>query len=569
MYHAYKADRLSHTGFIWPLLVLFLLLGVFLLPYSWLPSFVFSPERAFINSTLNETLVLGSKIGVFKEFDQQSFLSLNYWGTWRFLTTVLLFANTLYLVSVLSRPQKIKFFYVLLVGAVVIATSGLIGKYIYSQGSKLWWLWQFKPGRKVVACFINANHYGVYLAFFIPFCIAFAVKSWKAGNKAYSFCWLLLYFFFFWAITVAESRGAYILAFISSIGYFFTMKGKAMKMSGVLISFVFVLLFAISASKRLGKEYQQGLNNGDQHRLHMYETVPQMVSDFPIGLGPYAYRVTSPYYLIKDYSRSKVAHHSESIPFTFLQEWGLLPFCLWCFIMFVALKLFFDYRRNGRLSKRLLAPSIIALLVAIIEAQYDFPYEIPLYCFVVSCLAGFLQAKGQKYDVGLHRKWQKKQSLLAFLLPIVTIFFVLIAMGKGELYKDKYAYAAKASVQQLAEILPQQPSSWHCWSLLGIKTISSPHYWPFTEKCFKNAAIYFPNNKDSFINLAKIRFMRGNKEGAAKAYRMWYLMQTIWLRKNKSEEAQKYMNLSEKDVESLFYIKLTNQELSREYIRSI
>jgi hypothetical protein len=104
---------------------------------------------------------------------------------------------------------------------------------------------------------------------------------------------------------------------------------------------------------------------------------------------------------------------------------------------------------------------------------------------------------------------------------------------------------------------------------LGVKTISSPQAWPFTEECFKTAAIYFPNNKDSFINLAKIRFMRGNKKSAAKAYRMWYLMQKTSTRKKYIKEAKLYMDLTQEGVEELYHIKLSNQELSREYIRSI
>ena len=379
----------------------------------------------------------------------------------------------------------------------------------------------------------------------------------------------MLYIWFFIGLWVSFSRGAYALALLVSIAILFCGRVDAAKKTvAALAAFTIILLFSWLVPERLDKEFKQDFH--ETGRVELYEIAPEIISSYPHGIGPLAYRFISTTYLVKDKGRRHLAHHSESTTFQYIQEWGILPFLVWLSILTAFVMIAIDCKKRGRLSRRLAAPAMIALLAAVLHGQYDFPSSIPIYCFTMACLAGLLLSKGENYDPGIHRSWKRLQSSLALLLPLsALLFYATLFYNDGEeLFRDKYSYTAERSLQELAELLPQQATSWHTWMWMG-KLAWKEGELAFSEICFENAARYFPNHSHMWDYLAKVRYLQGKPKEAARAFRMYYLMQPSWKRKKETQQAAAFFQISQQEVEKLYYIKLKKSELTKNFIDSI
>ena len=145
---------------------------------------------------------------------------------------------------------------------------------------------------------------------------------------------------------------------------------------------------------------------------------------------------------------------------------------------------------------------------------------------------------------------------------------MIFSQHEDKLFRDHYNYGKECSIQELAELLPQQATSWHTWYWLGKRCWEKGDL-AFAERCFKNAACYFPNHSRMWDYLAKVRYLQGKKKEAARAFRMYYLLQPEWRRKKESKQARAFFQISQEEVEKLYYIRLKQSELTQEYIDSI
>jgi hypothetical protein len=563
-----RAKRLSSPQLMWPLLLLAGCLSLFLVPLEFLPIWLISAERAQIDTDMQSFLTLAFQSPLFTPFTSEARLGLNYWGTLRFLTTFLLFANVLYLVSTLRRRSKIHFTYILIGGGLIVAGAGLVGEFVYAFKEKIWWALDYDV-RKPIACFGLPNHYGIFLTLFLPFCLVFAIHAWKKEAKGMFFLWVLIYILVFLGMTVSFSRGAYAIALLVSVGILFIGRGSAAQKTGAaLVSFVLILLFAWMLPEKLAKEYGQGLN--ELTRIEIYETAPEIITDFPQGVGPLAYRFNSMSYLIGDKDRKHIAHHSESTPFQYLQEWGLFPFLLWLGLLAGFVKSAIDCYKRGKVSRRLAGPAFIALVAVALHGQYDFPYAVPIYSFTIASIAGLLLSRGEIYDSSIHSSWKCRQGWVALLLPLLSLFYISTTFfSYGDtLYRDRYSYGEKQSLQQLAELLPQQPSSWHTWYWLGRRSWENDNL-ELAEICFKQVTVAYPNHAIMWDYLARVRYLQGKKKEAAAAYRIYFLMVPTKQRIKNSMQARGLLELTQEEVEKLYYIKLPKNQLTRKYLRSI
>ena len=565
-----RMKRLSPSYFIWPILFLLITLLLFLLPLDNLPDWLVSSDRLEIDQLMKEALLVGEETDFLSTSNALSSYSLNWWGTLRFLPVVFLFLNVAYLVGTLSRKQKVTFCYVLVSGGILVATAGMIGEFIYNPMGRLFWF--YGDGSKLshsMACFGNANHYGVFLALFIPFSLRFMSYNYKAQNRGLTFLWGIVYLWLLIGACISLSRGAYILSFFVSVGLLFTGKtGMAKRTVAILLSFTALLIFSWLVPQSLEDEFHQKIN--EAARLEMYEQVPEVVADFPHGVGPLAYRFISTKYLVDELEMGNIAHHAESTPFQFIQEWGVISFLVWGIVLISFTYAAVSGFLHGNLSRRLAAPAVVALVAALLHSLYDFPYAIPIYSFTVAAICGLLLSRGKEYDLGLHPSWLLYQSWLAILLPLVAVLVIGFTMFNfgGDLYRDRYRYAKNLTKVELASLVKQQPSAWHTWYFLGRAAKIAKKY-QFAESCFKNAACYFPNHSNMWYYLAQVRYLQGKKSAASRAFRMFYLLQSSNGRKKQARNARAFMSLSQEEVEMLYYIKLKKSELTKKAVRAI
>ena len=570
IFRAIKEKRLSHSQVLWPTLILLVSFFIFLLPLEMLPAFMLSEARLEIDDRMQAFLTLSNQSGIIQGVEYSSRYTLNYWGTTRFLITALMFVNVIYLVSILPRLKKIIYIRFLVGGACIVAACGLANEFIYSQNGKYWWVFDFGE-KNTKACFGNSNHFGVFLLVFLPFCLFFIYYYWKKGVRGMACLWGGLYIFLLTGVAFSYSRGAYALALLVTIGIFFPFKGKLHnRVNFIVMAFVVTLFFAWLLPERLENEFSKGIGNSEYTRLELYENVPKMVQSFPQGTGPLAYRFTSMTYLVGPDARVRIAHHSESTFFQILQEWGIVPFLFWLGLIAGFSITVIDFYRRGRLSRRLATPAFISLVAILLHGSYDFPYAVPIYSFMVASIAGLLLSRGEKYDNSIHHSWQLGQSYLTILLPIVSIIYISAIYFKGEetLYKDRFEYGEKCTIQELTELLSYQPSSWHTWYWLGRRLLEEKQF-DLAEKCFKNVTMVYPNHVVMWDYLARVRYLQGRDDKAAVAYRMYFLMLPFNKREAKVKQAKAFLQLTDKEIKELLYIKLKESELTKEFIQSI
>ncbi|MCM8536579.1 MAG: O-antigen ligase family protein [Lentisphaeraceae bacterium] len=568
MYKAKEEDRIPSALIVLLLVSSFVLLLVFLIDYRYLPTFVVSESRQLIHDDMMQTLRVGESLGVFKAVYPFESLSLNYWGTLRFLTNVLLCINTVYLVAVCRHKEKESLLKVFIVGAVIVSVAGLVGEFYIPFNDKFWWGLDFHD-KGVIACFGLNNHYGVFLSFVIPFSLFFIRSSFQQGNRRGLILWSLVYVMIFAGILVSYSRGAVLLSFIASVLTLMTFAQRPVHRFWIVLASMFgCIAILLSAPGKLKAEIVNGLN--ESSRWELYEKVPEITQAFFHGVGPAAYRFISTGLVVNKGEMWGIAHHSENTFFQVLQECGILNTLLIVILFFVLLYKGIKNFQKRHLSRSFSIPVFITLIIAFLHGLYDYAFGVPVYSFVIALFIGFLQKKGRRFDGSINTQKDRLLQNLSFGVPVASLFFlILLAISEKGYYKDSYEYAKNAEIEELSRLIPQQPSSWHLWYHLGRKSwLAGNHNLPFTEKCFKMAAINFPNHTELWHSLAMTRYLQGNHYEASKAYKIYYLLQADWKRKSLHQEASIYLE-EYFDLQTLLQEKLNIENLQREKMREI
>ncbi|MDD7983528.1 O-antigen ligase family protein [Lentisphaera marina] len=551
------------------LLLLTLVISIFYIP-SLSP--YESSERLEIINAVHNLIIEGNKLGLWDITSPKFHNGSAYWESFFLILNFLMIPAAVYLCSIMNRRNKIRLTYIMLFWAVANIGINIIDKKIISLDGKIWSIFETQAG-KASGVFVNENHYGVYLCFFLPLIISQILKQFSNKNIGITTLYSLLLAFFLYGILLSGSRGAMIICALSILLTFLIHHNKATLISsGPLKYFIItvsIILFAFFTPNNLNEEIKESGIQYDHNRQLFYSIVPKLIKDYPLGTGPGGYRHTAPSYLIYPVDSNTMPHHSENTYFQLLIENGIISFIIISGIILLVLKQISTNIQNKTLSHRLQTTSIVALAAFACHAAYDYPLEIPVYALSVAIFTGFLLTRGDHYLKGPNKPSELKFSKIIFLLPLSAILLIIIIFSKiGDNYKTKstFDYNSSLNLEDLVNNLTYNPSAWYNWYFLYDKLIQEQHY-SLAEFCLKQATINHPNQSQLWKELTFIRFKHLDFAGATRSYRRYFLLNSQDRRSKIKDEALLFFTEDEYDY--LLHLEMPMQERTREYIRSI
>jgi hypothetical protein len=572
LYQAYlnhKKNRLSNIPIAISTSLLFLVIAFF-----FLPLFNKNQNNAAYYYSAQNLLIEGSQLAF---FDLPSFAFTNTLNLNKSLQILVLLLNLpplVYLCAHLKHQHKIYLAYIITILGLCNILAVLYQQNIRDTGGYIWWLWDSQAG-KSFASFVNPNHFGAYCAALlgIPVC-QFFDKLKKKKYQSLSIP-LVMIIFIILGIMLSASMGAYILGLISLfLSYLFCYKQNSTTPIKTFFILIIVLTFSTLTPFQIkGELDERGLH--DNTRKELFATVPTVIADFPLGVGPGAYGDVSPSYTGAIHS-SNYFHHSENTYFNIIQEFGLFFFFILIFLNGSYINQVLDNIRKKKISSNLAAFCTIALLVFLCHASYDYGFHIPIYAFHIAVFYGLMLTKGKTYKLNYHSKNQfiiSKVFLLSPLILIIVSSVVWLNFNEDLSKKKSFRQTAKLNTTQLSHNISHSPMTWYQWYFLGLRVLQQDSEdflrMDFAEKCFRKAAHYAPINKDSWYMLFMLRDQLGRDQEAKEAYLFYFKL----LKKNEREqyhyEAMDVLELNDQEYEQLQFLEHAPIDFDVSKIRKI
>ena len=532
-------------------------------------NFLMGTEQRSLIETTKSILQLGNQLGLYPPVAENFSLSLNFWHSLQFLLVFLLVPATVYLTARLSRQQKIYLAYTLIFFAALNICAELYDSFIINTHGKIWGFIDINAKRSS-GVFINPNHYGVYIAIFIPLLLSFLIRSINKKEWTHFTIYFSLLALFIGGLLLSSSRGAYlvtIVGFLCTLILSFKNDKQLFSPLKTFLIFVTILLFTSLTPLSLSNELS---NTGTTWgvRKTLYAAAPKILADFPLGLGPGGYRFNSPTYITNNQHSNTIFHHSENSYLQLLLECGP-AFCLCLIILHMLwLKRVIHNIEHKLISKRMSIWALSALAMVFVHGGYDYAVHIPVYSFSVAILYGLLLSRNTK-------KPQSPQlNMLPCLMPLSALLIAGIIYFKyadAIITRSHFRYSNQASIEELSQNLVRTPQSWHNWLFLAnsASTQESPHHLEFIEKCLHQAVLNNPNNGELWRQLAMFRLEIGTREDASSAYRQYFLLQPRSVREKIELQARFIMKLNSDEFKAILHRELSPSEISRAHIRSL
>ena len=566
-FFTYKSGPAANKATYLILIFTTLSLGLFFLPPIALLT---GNSKTALFQTTQETLELGSNLGLYHFVNENFSLSLNFWHSLQFFLIFLLVPGTLYLTARLSRKQKIKLAYILLAFATLNILAQLYSTHIINTRGKIWGFIDLGTNKNS-GVFINTNHYGVYIAIFLPLLFTAIIRS---LNKR-EWNWLILHTslcaLFIYGLLLSESRGAYMLA---ALGFCLTIMlsikrdKKLFTPAKTTVFLSIILLFTTLTPFSLNNELSHtGVDWGV--RKQVYAAAPKIIADYPLGIGPGAYRFNSAAYISNGSHSTTTFHHSENSYLQLLIECGPL-FCLSLIILHLLwLKQVINNLQKNLISRRMCLWAFASLAMIFVHSAYDYAIHIPVYTYSIAILYGLLLSRKSPKETP-----PPNAALIPIFLPITAISLcglIYFKFNDSIPQKATFNFSNKATIEQLSQNLIRTPQSWHNWFFLANATskLDSPHHNEFIERCLNQAAIHNPNNSELWRKLALYRLEMGQRTSSASAYRQFFLLQPKKTRLKAELQTRFILRLNKEEFENLLHQELSQSELTRDFIQGI
>ena len=562
----YKSSPAASKSTYLSLIFTTLSLSLFFLPPL---DFLTGNTKADLFQTSQDILELGSNLGLYHFVNKNFSLSLNFWHSLQFFLIFLLIPGTLYLTARLSRAQKLKLAYILLAFATLNILAHLYNTHIINTRGKIWGFIDLGINKNS-GIFINPNHYGAYIALFLPLIITATIRSLNKRQWNMLILHASLGALFIYGLLLSQSRGTYMLA---ALGFCLTIMlsikrdKKLFTPAKTTIFLSIILLFTTLTPFSLNNELSHtGVDWGIRKKV--YAAAPQMIADYPLGIGPGAYRFNSPGYISNGSHSTTTFHHSENTYLQLLIECGPLFFLSLIVLHLLWLKQVINNLQKHLISRRMCLWALTALAMIFVHSAYDYAVHIPVYTFSIAILYGLLLSRKS------HTGNSSKPVLAPILLPITALLssgFIYIKFHESIPQKAQFSFTNQANIEELSQNLTRTPQSWHNWLFLASSTskLNSPHHYEFIERCLNQAAIHNPSNSELWRKLALYRLEMGQRSPSASAYRHYFLLQPKKNRLKAELQTRFILRLNKAEFENLLHQELSQSELTRDFIQSI
>ncbi len=510
--------------------IIIIWLLITLLPLSNSVWRVASNERANIYAQAGTALITANELKVARVSKPAFSLSLNRAGTWRIIILLLGAFAAAWLAASMPTSYKQHYLRFLVIAGVIIACAGLLGRYVLAPGNSVWWLLDIQA-KHSLACFVNPNHYGAFLAMLCPAVLAFAVRDVEKREWERLGLWVAALAIFTAGIIASESRGAYLIFCLSLLatGLLFLSRKNARASIG-LAAFVCLGFLAIAClgTPSMDRELRALFHRKGQNfpRIALCRDSLGISRDFALcGLGAEGFRTISPRYARQTPS-SGYFHHAESTYVQFLVDGGIIGL-----ILIGGLALCYGrealrhFRLRGR-SRTVFISAAGAIAVILAHAVYDFGLHVPLYGIVAGSFFGLFLGRPSSQSLDHDRNRNLSSARLKQAIPLIPLLALLLILsvwftyGRDIHVRDKYAYVQQATPEQLAENLSWAPAWWANWYYLGRAACNSGTWGGrhFGESCISRAALLNPRNLHIWKQLAILRWHLGKSREAQLAY---------------------------------------------------
>ncbi|MBN2302046.1 MAG: O-antigen ligase family protein [Lentisphaerae bacterium] len=512
-----------------------LLIGMLIFSAIPLPpwsEFIFGSIRSDQNELARSAVQDAKSIGLVNESGEWFCLSRNRAGTLRMALLLLTVFSAAAIGSQMPGVWKDRYIRFVVIVGIAVAFLGYAGQWIYPQGKTFWWLISVPHGRPV-ACFLNRNHFGGFIAMLCPAAIILFADSFGRGKFWSSGFWGLGFGIMSLATLMSLSRGAWLAYIVSILSVTILLLVHRRVLMGMAVAFLLgVIAFAViylphdELDHRLtSMGYIAQTQSGMMRMSTWFDTIMILPDYALLGTGANSFRMIFPQY--RTATTRESFKHAENEYLQNLIELGIIGSML---VAGVFGRAMFLWRKTHIQSgtPRVLGFSVGgAVIVAMVHAVFDFPVRIPLYAFV---LASFIGLVITPYTCHHRIHIVAGRRLVAPLLGILAV--VLIGIHSGKIYDfDSSDAMMCADANRLAKMLTWSPTSWQAWYHLGRKAVADPSIdgVSYGHKCITQATEYDPNNYRLWAEICRLRHSLGDKQGAHAAYDRLRSLRT-WVR---------------------------------------
>lgn len=482
------------------------------------------------NTEVRTTIAEAKKLKLIDDIQPVFSLSRNLPGTMRMILLVIAGVSMAGVASRLSIGGTVKCLKLITLTGIIMALIGYIGQWIFPQQRDILWFIPVEHG-KPVACFINRNHFGGFIAMLAPACALIASEAVQRRTVMEALLWNAGFVMLTLATVMSLSRGA-LIAYTGGVILIIIISIIKRRWSwGTLIPLCIAIAVTAgmclkepSAMERLESFTMPENESSMKMRFETWRASVKILRDYTItGIGANAFSMVFPQYRTSPTRKS--FKHAENEYLQWMVEYGLIGTLILAGVIF---SFIMDWRKKTIDATNELTQYAVAgvFVSAVIHAGLDFALRVPIYFITLCILAGIvINNNSSDTNTVANEQFGKAQPKLRKLQASFPIFGLVLTLLISIAYNyhsqyEKSDFLIDASSAQLCRTLICSPVSWQAWYHLGRRALElqNDEMMKFGEKCIVKATEYDPLNYRIWVELARIRISHGDIAGAKHAY---------------------------------------------------
>jgi len=508
---------------------LFVLLTLIPLPFPL--TVVTGNKRYEQNKLVVEAVEEASRLEVLQQTPATWFsTSRNRAGTMRIAILLIAAFGAAYASSILTPRQKVLFLRFLMLLGALVAIPGYLGKWVYPQGFRLWWIVPIShSGKGAVAGFTHANHFAGFIGVTGLISLAFIFNDSTRRRWFFLFLSACAFAIITLCLIFSQSRAAFVLYFASVA--VMTLFMLCRTRLAVAVPVVLLLLLLASGALAIALQRESVRNRIATLRrpfdtesfysrsrtalssIDMWKTYPL------IGIGADAFRNVYPAH--KTTSERASFMFAENEYAQFLCEFGSVGVLLILGLACVVVRQMRRSLRDDACETVVPHAACGALLMAGMQSATDFIMHLPLYSLLVFSILGLIFSQSPRKrgfeETGEHYQPISLPGVLGLSVAVVMCFF----MAPMQRF-DSWGYLAGTKPLAAGRAMVWAPTCPLAWRRFGIKIAeasdASRESREFGERCLTQAARYDPRSPKLWLRLGKLRLEIGDTPGAREAF---------------------------------------------------
>jgi len=463
-------------------------------------------------------------IEVSNVIDRFSF-SYNRAGTIRAILLIGGMSAVFVMVTRLTLRARMALLMWFIVLGAAVAVAGYLGKSVWPQGYRLWWLFPAEPNPvPPIGGFMNRNHFGGVLTLCVPPALGLAAhavntRRWPMAVIACVMCSLALF-----GIAMCQSRGAFIAAGVGIMATLGLILMRPFSVGRLMLFIIIVAGTAAAVAWMLPPEFLvrfRALRDPWDDaalamRLNAWRDTLKVFLAYPLfGVGANALGMVYPQF--RTSSHGGVTRFCDNEYVQFLAEFGLTGLVVAGAILILMWRRCRHQDNKYCLSSDVRAGIFGAMAACSVHSLVDMPLRLPLYSYLFAVLAGLL-------CVPTNMRPARHIAIPMAAFAVILVVLAATAHRYRDVHRLDYPNAlSTADASSLARTLAWAPTSSGGWFNLGRLSCNiSPDFndsrYHFGEMCMSTAALYDPQSARIWHQLGYVRMNINDFTGARNAF---------------------------------------------------